>query len=81
MPGILTPVPSRTVQSRLQLVDSLLIKSVRLNAMLAMTCCDARGAFNCIDEDLRDSYLYMCSELAMEINELADSLADGGSHV
>jgi hypothetical protein len=81
MPSILTPVPSRTTQSKLQLIDSLLTKSVRLNAMLAMTCCDASESFNHIGEDLRDSYLFMCSELAIEINALADTLADGGSHV
>jgi hypothetical protein len=54
---------------------------VRLNAMLAMTCCDARDWFNCIDDDLRDSYLFASPELAIEINQLADTLSDGGSHV
>lgn len=61
----------------LELTDHLLIKAEKLNALLQMTTCDAAEAFNYLDPHVRDVYLYTCSELAIQIKDIANQLANG----
>jgi hypothetical protein len=55
-------------------VERLISKIRSIEALLRMTCYEAREQFECMHEDLRDDYMAAIVALASESRELANSV-------
>ena len=54
--------------------DELSSKLAQLTALLQMTHGNAAETFNDMSSDLRDKYLWACSAMARDCEELADAI-------
>ena len=58
--------------------DTLTAKLAQLQAMLQMTYGEARETFDCMNDQLRDNYLWACSELVNDCIESTQKFAPKG---
>lgn len=66
----LNPTPADSMD----VLDALTTKCAHLESLLCMTYGEAAQAFNSMNDEIRDNYLWHAAEMASEIKELASSL-------
>lgn len=66
----LNPTPADGID----LLDALQSKCAQLESLLLMTCGEASLAFNSMNDELRDNYLWHLSDMASDINQMASAL-------
>lgn len=60
----------------LDIADQLDARQTQLDALLAMTCGESGKAFRGMSDDMQDAYMWACSMIAREIQELTEALQE-----
>lgn len=56
--------------------NQIAARQSQLTALLSMTCGEQGATFRMLSDDLQDAFMWACSMLASEIQELTDALQE-----
>ena len=72
---------NNTPADSMNVLDALTTKCAHLESLLCMTYGEAAQAFNSMNDEIRDNYLWHAAEVAGEIKLLADALSPAAVQV